>query len=62
MRTNNYFIEPNVRYTVAQKNNKTTPKILIFFICSLIVVSINIIYKKLDKKQISKFINQKWVN
>jgi len=62
IRANNYFIEPNVRYPVAQKNNKTTSKILIFFICSLIVVSINIIYKKLDKKQISKFINKKWSN
>lgn len=62
IKANNFFIEPDVRYAVVQKNNKTTSKIVIFFICLLIVVSINIMYKKLNKKQISKFINKKWSN
>jgi hypothetical protein len=59
---NNFLIGPDVSYTISQQNNKNASKTLNFFMCLLIVVSINIIYKKFDKKKISKFFNKKWVN
>jgi hypothetical protein len=59
---NNFLIGPDVSYTISQQNNKNASKTINFFICLLIVVSINIIYKKFDKKKISKFFNKKWVN
>jgi hypothetical protein len=57
-RSFNYFVDPNVSYTFTQQNYKSSPKILTFIICLLIVVFINIGFIKLNKKQISKFINK----
>ena len=58
MRSINYFVDPNVSYTFTQQNDKSSPKILTFIICLLIVVFINIGFIKFNKKQISKFINK----
>ena len=54
----NYFIDPNVNYTFTQQKDKISPKILTFVICLILLVFINIGFIKLNKKQISKFINK----
>jgi|688.fasta_scaffold239679_2 hypothetical protein len=57
-----FFIDPNLSYVAPElRKDKNLYKTIIFIICLMILVSINIGYRKLNRKQVSKFIN-KFVN
>ena len=58
MKKSNFFIDPNVNYTFEKQKDKNSSKIILFAISLLMLVSINIAYKKMNRKKISKFINQ----
>jgi hypothetical protein len=54
-----FFIDPNLSYAAPeQRNVKVLNKIIIFIICLMILVSINIGYGKLNRKQVLKFVNK----
>jgi len=54
----NFFIDPNINYSPKQEEDKSWPKIIAFIISLLIVVSINIGFKQLKRKQTLKLINK----
>jgi hypothetical protein len=54
----NFFIDPNVNYLPEQPEDKSWHKIIAFTICLLILIFTNILYQKLNRNQISKFINR----
>jgi hypothetical protein len=58
IRSLNYFVDPNVSYTFSQQKDKSSTRILTFIISLLLVVFINIVFLKFNKKQISKFFNK----
>ena len=58
IKRNNFFIDPNVTYTFEKQKDKNSSKIIVFTISLLIIASINIGYKILNRKQISKFVNK----
>lgn len=58
IKMNNFFIDPDASYTVVKQNPVSSTKIVIFVTCLLIVVSINILINKLNRKQVAKFINK----
>jgi hypothetical protein len=58
VKRSNFFIDPNVTYVFEKQKDKNSSKIIVFTISLLIIVSINIGYKILNRKQISKFVNK----
>jgi len=58
IKMNNFFVDPDASYTVVKQNPVSSTKIVIFVTCLLIVVSINILINKLNRKQVAKFINK----
>jgi hypothetical protein len=58
LKNNNFFVDPNITYAFEEQRDKNLNQILVFAISLLIIVFINIGYEKLNRKQVSKFINE----
>ena len=58
VKNSNFFIDPNSNYLPIQQKDKSASKILTFILCLIIVLSINICFNKLHRKQISRFIKK----